>query len=196
MPVGTSAEELITGILTSKPSKCSQEQKKQFEAFVEIGPASLNNQLGKTSEARQGFLSLTASDMAWSITNFKHYAGKDTPLEDQNDETERQTYKGNESSRKNKRQKIANKKVQGEMRADYILTKSTLEAWEEAMDVEDEEDRAEEKLERAAIRSAWADYWVESRRKVVVRENVAPSNGGANQVAKVCTVAQYSKCDQ
>jgi hypothetical protein len=178
LPVGENAEEIMTSLLHQRPNDCSDEERETFLAFVDIGLAALNKRLLEPFEAKSLFVNTTNSDIAWAITNFKHYAQDDAPLEGQNDG--RYTKRGNPSTRKNKRQKVANtKEVQNIIQDDYTRIVTNLDAYYQALDVSEGEERDSERVRRLLIKTAWADHLQQKRQEICSnRENVAPSNGG------------------
>lgn len=178
LPQGKTAEEILTGILKKKPSACSEEEKEQFALFVELGLASLNKRLlvQNPEGARQAYKELTESDVAWAITNFTYYAGKDEPLE--NSEERKRTKKGNDSVRKHKRRKITKKKDREQIGVLYSDIKKKWMKWEHATDIKDDKEESDRMYnKRREIREEWAQFWASMRVKSD-REDVQPSNGG------------------
>ena len=100
---GDDAEDVL-GILQEMPKDCQPVQIQNFLAFVDIALASQNKLLCDPMSARQAFLGTNASDIAWGITNLKHYAMLDTPLSVEEQAAAARTSKsGTKSQRKNKR---------------------------------------------------------------------------------------------
>ena len=135
MPAGTTAEETITKVLQKKPEGCTNDERETFLIFLDIGGAALNKDLCVPNAAREAFLNLTPSDVAWAITNFRHYTADDTELSP--NKAIGPTPQGNASERKHKRRKIAPTKAsRRDIVADYYKTKSTLLNWSKAAEKE------------------------------------------------------------
>ena len=179
LPVGEGASELAT-ILCKAPAGCTAHEKKTFQQFVDIGLTALDRRLSGPLMAKDAFMEVTASDKAWAIANFRHYATEDTPLEDATNQP-RRTARGNESVRIHKRQKIAG--TAGRLATIMLDCQDTTEelvSWEKATDIKNDNDREEAVKERLAIRTAWAEHLQEVLRDTLEdRENVAPGNGGS-----------------
>ena len=169
-------------IVKKNPAECIDTEKNKFLLFVEIGLAALNKHLWDKNEVKRAFLHMTESDYAWALANFRYYAGADEPEKDEN--LGRKTAKGNDSKRKYKRQKVATKKdVKDQIAFEYYSIKGSLALWNQGMDVADEEARKNMVAERKEIREAWAEFLYDHRNEQTTRENVAPSNSGAQTQA-------------
>ena len=175
LPVGDDAKDYLE-ILRKTPTDCTDDEKKKFLLFVEIGASALNRHLSDRLEVKRAFLRLTESDISWAVTNFKYYARKDEPEEDGG----KKTPKGNDSKRQFKRQKVAGtKEIQDKIALDYYDIKTELMEWNRGLDIANESERKGEIAKREATRHAWADFLHADRNSGAVRERVAPSNGGA-----------------
>ena len=147
---GDDAEDVL-GILQEMPKDCEPVQIQNFLAFVDIALASQNKLLCDPMSARQAFLGTNASDIAWGITNLKHYAMLDTPLSVEEQAAAARTSKsGTKSQRKNKRVRVACKtEDKRKIENCWKRLRVRILKWEGG---ESKEDMEENARERAALK--------------------------------------------
>ena len=182
--MGDEGAEKLIKTLQTHPDECREpEQVQWFLMFVDIAAASLHKQILTHDRAKQAHENMTASDIAWGITNFQCYADPDTKLTDR---APKKTKKGNPSNRQNERTKLAVRDVRVKIETNCFNLTKIWRNWERGLDEKNETERPDLVKQRKEIKKAWAGRLEIERKDEGVQdmEDVSPSNGGMSNASK------------